>query len=45
MIVALPNLPNLADYDLGSFRCIITGGATVSAELQQRIVALAPNAA
>lgn len=45
MIIALLNLRNLADYDLSSFRCIVTGGATISGELQKRLKELAPKAA
>jgi acyl-CoA synthetase (AMP-forming)/AMP-acid ligase II len=45
MVIALLNLRNLGDYDFSSFRCIVTGGATISAELQRKLKELAPDAA
>ena len=44
MIIALLNLPNIKEYDFSSFRCIWTGGAPVSVELQNKLKELAPNA-
>lgn len=44
MIIALLNLPNIKEHDFSSFRCIWTGGATVSVELQNRLREIAPNA-
>jgi acyl-CoA synthetase (AMP-forming)/AMP-acid ligase II len=44
MIIALLNLPNVLEYDFSSFRCIWTGGATVSVELQKKLKELAPRA-
>jgi len=44
MIIALLNLTNVKEYDFSSFRCIWTGGATVSIELQNKLKELAPNA-
>ncbi len=45
MVIALLNLRNLADYDFSSFHCIVTGGATISSELQKKVKELAPNTA
>lgn len=44
MIIALLNLPNIKDYDFSSFRCIWTGGASISVELQNGLKQLAPRA-
>ena len=44
MIIALLNVPNIAEYDLSSLRMMWTGGAPVSTELQNRIRELAPQA-
>lgn len=44
MVIALLNLPNLHEYDFSSFRCLWSGGATISTELQNRLKELAPNA-
>jgi long-chain acyl-CoA synthetase len=44
MIIALLNLPNLKEYDFSSFRCIWTGGAAVSVELQNKLKDLVPHA-
>jgi long-chain acyl-CoA synthetase len=44
MIIALLNLPNVKEHDFSSFRCIWTGGATVSVELQNKLKEIAPNA-
>lgn len=45
MLIALLNLPNLAEYDFSSLRVILTGGAPVSVEIQERVRAIAPDAA
>lgn len=45
MMIAMLNLRNLADYDFTNFRCLVTGGAAISAELQKRLKELAPDAA
>jgi long-chain acyl-CoA synthetase len=42
MIIALLSLPNIRDYDLNAFRCLATGGAPISAELQNRLKELLP---
>jgi acyl-CoA synthetase (AMP-forming)/AMP-acid ligase II len=44
MIIALLNLPNIKDYDFSSFRCIWTGGASISVDLQNGLKKLAPKA-
>jgi acyl-CoA synthetase (AMP-forming)/AMP-acid ligase II len=44
MMTALLNLPNARDYDFGSFRCLLTGGAPIPVELQKRLKELAPQA-
>lgn len=44
MVIALLNLPNLKDYDFSSFRCIWSGGASISVELQSKLKELAPKA-
>jgi long-chain acyl-CoA synthetase len=44
MIIALLNLADIKKYDFTSFRCIWTGGATVSVELQNGLKELAPKA-
>ncbi len=44
MIIALLNLPNVAEYDFSSFRFIWTGGASISVELQKKLEELAPRA-
>jgi long-chain acyl-CoA synthetase len=45
MVIALLNLPNIRDYNFTSFRCIWTGGAPISVELQNKLKELAPRAA
>lgn len=45
MIIGLLDLPNLSSYDLTSFRCIVTGGASVPVELQSKLTKVAPYAA
>jgi acyl-CoA synthetase (AMP-forming)/AMP-acid ligase II len=44
MVIALLGLPNIRDYNLGSFRCLCSGGTPISAELQKKLGELAPNA-
>jgi len=44
MIIALLSLPDIKNYDFSSLRCLWTGGAPVSVELQKRLKELAPNA-
>lgn len=44
MIIALLNLPEIKNYDFSSFRCIWTGGAPISIELQNKLKELAPDA-
>lgn len=44
MVIALLNLPNINDYDFSSFRCLWSGGAPISVELQKKLKELAPNA-
>ncbi|MBN1104787.1 MAG: AMP-binding protein [Deltaproteobacteria bacterium] len=44
MVIALVNLPNIRDYDFGSFRCLWSGGTPISVELQKKLTELAPNA-
>lgn len=43
MMIALLSLPNIREYDLTSFRCLWTGGAPISTELQKRLKELVPN--
>jgi long-chain acyl-CoA synthetase len=43
MVIALLNLPNLEAYNLSSLRCLWTGGAPISAELQKKLKDLLPN--
>ncbi|RLA99914.1 MAG: long-chain fatty acid--CoA ligase [Deltaproteobacteria bacterium] len=43
-IIAVLSLPNIKDYDLSSFRCLWTGGAPVSVELQKLMSDLVPRA-
>jgi acyl-CoA synthetase (AMP-forming)/AMP-acid ligase II len=42
MVIALLSLPNIEDYDFTSFRCLWSGGAPISVELQKRLKELAP---
>jgi acyl-CoA synthetase (AMP-forming)/AMP-acid ligase II len=44
MVIALLNLSNIRDYDFSSFRCIWSGGAPISVELQNKLKELAPRA-
>jgi acyl-CoA synthetase (AMP-forming)/AMP-acid ligase II len=45
MVIALLGLPNITDYDFTSFRCLWSGGAPISVELQKKLSELAPKAA
>jgi long-chain acyl-CoA synthetase len=45
MVIALLGLPNISDYDFTSFRCLWSGGAPISVELQNKLRELAPKAA
>jgi acyl-CoA synthetase (AMP-forming)/AMP-acid ligase II len=45
MIIGLLDLPELGSHDLTSFRCIVTGGASVPIELQTKLTKVAPYAA
>jgi long-chain acyl-CoA synthetase len=42
MVIALLSLPNIRDYDFSSFRCLWSGGAPISVELQRQLKELAP---
>jgi len=44
MLIALLSLPNMEDYDFSSFRCLLSGGAPISVELQKRVKELVPEA-
>jgi acyl-CoA synthetase (AMP-forming)/AMP-acid ligase II len=44
-VISLLNFPGIGDYDLASLRCITTGGAAISVELQNQLKELVPNAA
>jgi long-chain acyl-CoA synthetase len=44
MVIALLSLPNVKEYDFSSLRCLVTGGAPISVELQERLKELAPSA-
>jgi len=44
MVIALLNLPNIRQYDFSSFRCLWSGGAPISVELQKKLKELAPGA-
>ncbi|MBN2031669.1 MAG: AMP-binding protein [Deltaproteobacteria bacterium] len=44
MVIALLELPNIKSYDFTSFRCLWSGGAPISLELQRKLKELAPNA-
>jgi acyl-CoA synthetase (AMP-forming)/AMP-acid ligase II len=43
MIISLLSLPNIKDYDLNSLRCLNTGGAPVSLELQKQLKEVLPD--
>ena len=45
MIISLLNYQGLEKESLASFRCIVTGGASVPVELQNKLAAVAPQAA
>ncbi len=42
-VIALLGLPNLADYDFSSLRCLWTGGVPISTELQKQLKDLMPD--
>ena len=42
MVIALLSLPDIKDYDFSSFRCLVSGGAPISVELQKRLKELMP---
>jgi acyl-CoA synthetase (AMP-forming)/AMP-acid ligase II len=44
MVIALLNLPDIRKYDFTSFRCLWSGGAPISVELQKKLKGLAPSA-
>jgi long-chain acyl-CoA synthetase len=44
MVIALLNLPNIKQYDFGSFRVLWSGGSPISVELQRQMKELWPNA-
>ncbi len=44
MVIALLSLPNIKEHDFSSFRCLVTGGAPISVELQERLKELMPDA-
>jgi acyl-CoA synthetase (AMP-forming)/AMP-acid ligase II len=43
-LIALLNMPNIKQQDFSSFRCIWSGGAPISVEIQKRVKELAPKA-
>jgi len=43
-LIALLSMPDIKQYDFGSFRCIWSGGAPISVEIQKRVKELAPKA-
>ena len=43
MFVSLLQLPNISDYDFGSFRLLVSGGAPISVEIQNQVKEMAPN--
>jgi acyl-CoA synthetase (AMP-forming)/AMP-acid ligase II len=43
-LIALLSLPDIKQYDFSSFRCIWSGGAPISVEIQKRVKELAPKA-
>ena len=44
MVIALLSLPSIKQYDFSSFRCLWSGGAPISVELQKKLKELAPGA-
>ena len=44
MFVALLQLPNINEYDFSSFRLLISGGAPISVEIQNKVKMMAPKA-
>jgi acyl-CoA synthetase (AMP-forming)/AMP-acid ligase II len=43
-LIALLNMPDIKQYDFSSFRCIWSGGAPISVEIQKKVKELAPKA-
>lgn len=43
-LIALLSMPDIKQYDFSSFRCIWSGGAPISVEIQKRVKELAPKA-
>jgi acyl-CoA synthetase (AMP-forming)/AMP-acid ligase II len=43
-LIALLGMPEIKQYDFSSFRCIWSGGAPISVEIQKRVKELAPKA-
>jgi len=44
VLIALLSMPDIKQYDFSSFRCIWSGGAPISVEIQKRVKELAPKA-
>ena len=44
MLIALLNLPDIEKYDFSSFRCLWSGGTSISVEIQNKVARLAPKA-
>jgi acyl-CoA synthetase (AMP-forming)/AMP-acid ligase II len=44
MFIALLQLPNISEYDFSSFRLLISGGAPISVEIQNKVKVMAPKA-
>lgn len=44
MVIALLDVPDIKSYDFTSFRCLWSGGAPISVELQKKLKELAPQA-
>jgi len=44
MFIALLQLPNISEYDFSSFRLLISGGAPISVEIQNKVKVIAPKA-
>jgi len=42
MMIRFLDLPNIKDYDFSSLRCVVTGGAPISVELQKKLKELLP---
>lgn len=43
-LIALLSMPDIKQYDFSSFRCIWSGGAPISVEIQKKVKELAPKA-